>query len=100
MQPHERFHAGFLIQLLGFVTPTYLHSYVLIESPDGAIRYVAGALLASHLIVVAVRFAVLILGDTARGHVVFYRVWLMQCLGQIVVFVSVSYTHLTLPTKA
>ena len=61
MQPHERFHAGFLIQLLGFVTPTYIHSYVLIEAPDGAIRYVAGALLASHLIVVAVRFAVLIL---------------------------------------
>ena len=88
MQPHERFHAGFLIQLLGFVTPTYIHSYVLIEAPDGAIRYVAGALLASHLIVVAVRFAVLLLGDTALGHVVFCRVWLAQCLGQIVVFVA------------
>lgn len=58
MQPHERFHAGFLIQLLGFVTPTYLHSYVLIEAPDGPVRYFAGALLASHLVVVAVRFAV------------------------------------------
>ena len=35
MQPHEHFHAGFLIQLLGFVTPTYLHAYLLIETPDG-----------------------------------------------------------------
>ena len=88
MQPHERFHAGFLIQLLGFVAPTYLHSFVLIEAPDGPVRYIAGALLASHLVVVAVRFAVLVLGDTPVGHVVFCRVWLMQCLGQIVVFVA------------
>ena len=32
MQPHERFHAGFFIQLLSFVPPTYLHAYLLIEA--------------------------------------------------------------------
>ena len=85
MQPHEHFHAGFLIQLLGFVTPTYLHACLLIETPEGEPnRFFAGALLASHLVVVAVRFAVLTLGDTARGHVVFCRVGLSQWLGQIV----------------
>ena len=35
MQPHERFHAGFLIQLLSFVPPTYLHACLLIEATDG-----------------------------------------------------------------
>ena len=56
MQPHERFHAGFLIQLLAFVPPTYLHAYLLIESPAPPDRYVAAALLGSHLMVVAVRW--------------------------------------------
>ena len=86
MQPHDRFHAGFLIQLLSFVPPTYLHSCLLIEATDGPGRYLAAGLLASHLLVVAVRFAVLTLGDTARGHVVFCRVGLSQWLGQIVAF--------------
>ena len=50
MQPHDRFHAGFLIQLLSFVPPTYLHACLLIEATDGPGRYLAAGLLASRRI--------------------------------------------------